>query len=101
MTSTQLAASRINYLHKSLQSLLIEVEKAILLERIPMLEQMKQQRQRVLKADKSNSSIENRDVMDIDSDNNISGVIVGIDRDDPMLAWSNLHKPAHLPPMTE
>lgn len=82
--ATQLASHRIQSLHKQLQTVLFDVENKVTQERIQLLEQMRrfQQHNQQLQRNKQGEN------MDIDHSS------FGISRDDPVLSWSHLHKPA-------
>lgn len=92
MKAMNLASARIHSLHKTLQITLNDVENRIQQENIDQLEQMRIFRHH------NNSIISQNASKDMEIEEDVRNLAtIGIDRDDPMLAWSNLHQPASLP----
>jgi hypothetical protein len=92
MMAAQLAKRKILVLHQSLNAALNELEGKVLLEREQRKETLRlylqeQQKQQSAKVDNA------MDADDAPSQFVSSNEAVGIDRDDPILDWQNLHQP--------
>jgi hypothetical protein len=91
LTATSLASERIRVLHASLQAALNELELRIAKENDLKLESYRAYREYQDKHKPIESSSASIGTTERESMN------AGVKRDDPMLAWSNLHQPASLP----
>lgn len=85
--SGHIALQKIQQLHEKLNKSLEILEEEVSKEKILRVEQTRQYRQQVATVSSDLPSNE----MDIDGNNNNNDEAAGIDKNDPILQWSNLH----------
>lgn len=85
--AANLCFERTQELHQALQAALNELEESVMKDRIILLEQLRKYRSQI---SVEHSALVNTPVLD-------DKVYKGIDRNDPILSWGHLHKPAMLP----
>ena len=93
-----LAQKKIELLHSKLEQSLMELEKDMVIEKEYRLQQQRLYRQQQQKQQQQQQQQDEGQSMEIDdnNNNNQNDDMNGIDKNDPILQWSNLHFPVAL-----
>ncbi len=89
MKATNICLKKVQYLHQRLDEALASLEAQVDIRRTERQETLRKFNA-LVNVKKSVSILDDMDVEDIDEEEDN---VAGIDRDDPILQWSNLHKP--------
>ncbi len=94
LRAAAVCAGRISALHEALRAALQRLESRVLTQRAQRQEWLRQQKQQVV----AKTSQAGEDLMDLQDEagSTESWAFTGVDRDDPILRWTNLHQPVQL-----